>query len=116
MAAAFIALACTPASARPRPAPAANLTHSIHGDGVRMSWTTPRQDFAVRYYVDVCRWEHGGWLRIFGTYVRQPPFTLAHPRPATSYAWRVLSVDAEDARNFTPTAWRLIKTGRLGAN
>src|ERR1700740_1493043 len=87
-------------TARADPAPAEELHWSVDQQGVRMSWRMPAQAGDVRYYVDICRFERGGWLRIFGAYVAQPPFTFRLPAPGTAYAWRVLSVDPGDDRGL----------------
>jgi hypothetical protein len=96
-------------AARAGLAPADELSASIDPQGVRMSWRVPKQDLAVRYYVDICRLEHGAWIRIFGTYVTQPPFTLRRPAPQATYAWRVLSVDAGNEQDFAPTPWQILR-------
>lgn len=98
------------AHAHTKPAPAQNLSYSADTSDVKLDWVVPRQEFGVEYFVDICRLERGTWLRIFGTYARRPTFTLEHPRPKTAYAWRVLSVDAEDRRNFSSTAWQFLRT------
>ncbi|MBV8652996.1 MAG: hypothetical protein JO255_16135 [Alphaproteobacteria bacterium] len=96
-------------AARAEPAPAEELRSSVDQHNVKMSWRMPQQAGDVRYYVDICRFERGAWLRIFGAYVAQPPFTFQLPAPGTAYAWRVLSVDPGDGRSFTPTAWQILR-------
>jgi hypothetical protein len=96
-------------AARAALAPAEELSWSVDRQDVKLNWRTPRQELAVRYWLDICRFERGAWLRIYGAYVAQPPFTFQRPAPQTSYAWRVLSVDAGDERSFTATPWQILR-------
>jgi hypothetical protein len=93
------------AQARDKPVPAEELSSAIEGDAANLTWSAPQQQGDVRYYVDVCRREPSGWVRIFGTYVRHPPFRLEHLKGNTLYAWRVLSVEANDPSNFAASSW-----------
>jgi hypothetical protein len=89
-----------------KPNPTEHLRTVAGPDSVKLNWMIPTQSAETRYYVDVCRLEGGGWLRLFGMYTRYPPFTIEHPKPRARYAWRVLSVDAGDQTNFTATEWQ----------
>jgi hypothetical protein len=96
----------SPGDGETKPSPTENLRTQVAPNSVKLNWTIPAQSADIRYYVDVCRLEGGGWQRLFGMYARHPPFTIEHPKPQARYAWRVLSVDAGDQTNFTATEWQ----------
>jgi hypothetical protein len=84
--------------------PAEELGSTIEGHTAKLRWSSPQQG-DVRYYVDVVRLDQDRWVRTFGAYVRHPPFRLEHLRQGAVYAWRVLSVEADDPSNFTASSW-----------
>jgi hypothetical protein len=88
-----------------KPGPAEELSSTIDGHTAKLTWSIPQQQGDVRYYVDLVRLDQDRWVRTFGPYVRHPPFRLDHLRQGTVYAWRVLSVEANDPSNFTPSLW-----------
>jgi hypothetical protein len=103
--AALDALSAAAAEALNKPRPAEELDSTIEGHTAKLRWSTPEQQGDVRYYVDVVRLDQDRWVRVLGAYVRHPPFRLEPLRQGVVYAWRVLSVEANDPSNFTASSW-----------
>ena len=72
--------------------------------GVQMRWSTPRRDFAVRYFVEVFAMHDRSAEPIVAMYASSP-FTFEHPRFGVPYAWRVTAIDEIDNANATPSRW-----------